>query len=78
VEAMDQTPEAAVQIGSLVLLKHSSAGGKVKTFVRTLTQKELIFLEQNRELLQAPEDLIKRLSEVNDSGNGKQDVGADQ
>jgi hypothetical protein len=55
--SLGNTPNAAFHIGSVLLLKCNGI-----PIVRTLTQKEMIHLEQNPHLLRKPEEILESLS----------------
>jgi len=67
ITAVKDTPNAAIQVGSILLIKLSGPNGAAIK-VRTLTQMELIHLENNQSLLDSPSDLLERLSDVCRSG----------
>nr|WP_294512068.1 hypothetical protein [uncultured Rhodopila sp.] len=67
--ALKDTPVAAVQVGSILIIKLPSANGPM-TQVRTLTQAELMQLENNQALLTSPESLLQRLSDACRSASG--------
>lgn len=60
-KAVASIPNAAIQAGSILLVKITSSTGPVVQ-VRTLTQRELIHLENNQRLLSSPADLLEKLS----------------
>jgi hypothetical protein len=62
-KAVENIPNAAIQAGSILLVKISSKSGPVIQ-VRTLTQRELIHLENNQKILSSPADLLEKLSEL--------------
>lgn len=62
-KAVESIPNAAIQAGSILLVKITSKSGPVIQ-VRTLTQRELIHLENNQKLLSSPADLLEKLSEL--------------
>ena len=53
-KALDGVHAAAVQIGSLLILKCTSDAGQAQIFTRTLTQDEIKALEIKPTLLTAP------------------------
>lgn len=61
ISSLEKIPNAAVQAGSLLLVKLTSQDGPVIQ-VRTLAQSELIQLENNQRLLSSPSDLFEKLS----------------
>lgn len=63
-KALDGTPRAVCQIGSILVLKLPGGDGKPSVVTRTLTQKEMILLEQNQHLMKSPEELLRALSDA--------------
>lgn len=61
IAALRETPHAAIQIGTLLIIKTTSAEGKSGIFVRTLSATELALIEANPGLLTAPHDILKML-----------------
>ena len=61
VKALDQTPDAIVQIDSLVLVKMTD-GAKARLIVRSLSQQELLNVQKSPDLLQDPGAMMKLLS----------------
>jgi hypothetical protein len=59
--ALKDIQNAAIQVGSILLIKQS-VGPMIQ--VRTLTQAELIHLENNQALLSSPHNLLERLSDI--------------
>ena len=62
-KAVASIPNAAIQAGSILLVKITSNNGPVVQ-VRTLTQRELIQFENNQGLLSSPADLLEKLSDL--------------
>jgi hypothetical protein len=60
--AVKDVPNCALQVGSIILIKETLPDQKSSIHVRTLTQSQLIFLENNQNLLRSPSDLLKQLS----------------
>ena len=52
---------AVVQIGSIVVLKFIDASGGARTVVRSLTQREMIYMEEHPELLKNPSDILQQI-----------------
>jgi hypothetical protein len=80
-KAIERVPTAAMQVGSILLIKYE-VSGKPLVQVRTLTQRELIQLEKNQDLLKSPADILERLSELCHRGsrsakNARQQNGID-
>jgi len=61
VKALDKVPNAAVQAGSVLVVKLTTPKGPVIQ-ARTLTQQEMVELENNQLLLQDPAEVLGRLS----------------
>jgi hypothetical protein len=62
-KAVENIPNAAVQVGSILLVKITSSNIP-QVQVRTLTQRELIHLENNQKLLKSPANILDRLTEL--------------
>ncbi|WP_370309595.1 hypothetical protein [Sinimarinibacterium flocculans] len=63
IEALNGTPTAAIQAGSVLVVKVTTAAGPMIQ-ARTLTQDEITQLENNQLLLQNPAEVLGRLSEA--------------
>lgn len=61
IEALDKVPNAAIQAGSVLVVKLTTPNGPVIQ-ARTLTQEEMVALENNQLLLQDPAKVLGRLS----------------
>jgi hypothetical protein len=61
VEAVKEIPNAAVQAGSLILVKITDEDGEPKIISRTLTLSEMMNLENDKTLMQSPKKLFQRL-----------------
>jgi hypothetical protein len=61
VGALDKVPNAAIQAGSVLVVKLTTPNGPVIQ-ARTLTQEEMVALENNQLLLQDPAKVLGRLS----------------
>ena len=61
IAALEHVHEAAAQIGSLIILKHTDADGRNCIVTRSLTLRELRVLELRPYLLQKPSDLLQAL-----------------
>jgi hypothetical protein len=55
-----------VLIGSVLVVRQLQADGHHNTFVRSLTQGELIHLEKHPHLLQSPKSILEALSKAGD------------
>ena len=63
IKALDKVPNAAVQAGSVLVVKLTTSAGPVIQ-ARTLTQHELEELESNQLLLQEPHQVLARLADA--------------
>lgn len=61
IKALDKVPNAAVQAGSVLVVKLTTPKGPVIQ-ARTLTQSEMVELENNQLLLQDPAEVLGKLS----------------
>ncbi|HHV48207.1 MAG TPA: hypothetical protein GXX56_04485 [Rhodocyclaceae bacterium] len=61
IKSLDKVPNAAVQAGSVLVVKLTTAKGPVIQ-ARTLSQDEMLQLENNQLLLQDPAEVLGRLS----------------
>jgi hypothetical protein len=64
IKALERTRNGAVQAGSVLVVKTTPAKGSPVIMARTLTQSEMIALENNQVLLQNPGELLGKLSEA--------------
>jgi hypothetical protein len=69
-KAVENVPNAAIQIGSILFVKldQSVCGQCIQ--VRNLSQRELIELEKNQHLLSSPHTILEKLSELCKVDNG--------
>ena len=63
IKALDKVPNAAVQAGSVLVVKLTTPKGPVIQ-ARTLSQDEMVQLENNQLLLQDPAEVLGRLSDA--------------
>lgn len=65
IAALEHTPQAVIQIGTLLLIKMTvdSAGS---IYVRTLSEKELALLSAHPDLFASPARLLSMLAEADD------------
>jgi hypothetical protein len=61
IKALDKVPNAAVQAGSVLVVKLTTPKGPVIQ-ARTLTQEEMVELENNQLLLQDPSEVLGKLA----------------
>lgn len=64
VASLSNTPNAIVQIGSILIIKVDGT-----PVVRNLTQTELSYLEHNRHLYKSPRQALEELSRLSDTPN---------
>lgn len=65
IESMGDS-DGIAQIGSVLVVKTTSRAGKSVIASRTMTTKEMIYLERHQELLMQPQKILKALSHCND------------
>jgi hypothetical protein len=63
IKCLEKVPNAAVQAGSVLVVKLTTSNGPVIQ-ARTLTQEEMIALENNQLLLQNPAEVLGKLNEA--------------
>lgn len=63
IKCLDKVPNAAVQAGSVLVVKLTNSNGPIIQ-ARTLTQEEMIALENNQLLLQNPSEVLGKLNEA--------------
>lgn len=63
INSLSQVDNAAIQIGSLLLVKVTN-GGTTSVHTRQMTQKEMIALEKNQSLMRKPEQIIQELEKL--------------
>jgi len=66
INSLEPTSSAVCQVGSVLILKKTDSNGS-NVIVRTMTQNEMIYLEQNQQLLHQPDEILLSLS--NDGTN---------
>ena len=64
IQALKGEDNAAIQLSSLLIVKRTDDNGKSVIATRTLTQKELVYLERNPSLVQNPKDILELLDSV--------------
>jgi hypothetical protein len=60
-KALDQIPDAVLQIGSLAIVKRTDSGIP-RVVARTLTQEELLIFKKTANILQDPSAMMKLLA----------------
>jgi hypothetical protein len=63
ISALDKVSSAAIQVGSIVIIKLPDPGGNPCIQARALSQRELIHLEKNPHLLKEPQKILDRLTD---------------
>ena len=63
INAIGPIPSAAIQSGSILLLK-LTVDGQATIQVRTLSQREMIVLENHQDLLDSPKDILGKLAKL--------------
>ena len=63
IQSIQPTPNAIIQIGSILIVKRTDKDGQSAVIVRNLTSKELITLDEQPSLLQDPNRILKVLEE---------------
>lgn len=61
ITALATTPNACIQVGSLLLVKGTRPDGQCAVVVRTLTTDELRSIEENQAILKRPEEVLEWL-----------------
>ncbi|KAA5532653.1 hypothetical protein F0919_17890 [Taibaiella lutea] len=70
-KSVENIPNAAIRIGSLIVVKVTNTDGEVNVQVRTLSIKELHLLNKRPDLLSKPSEILIALGkEINDSESG--------
>ena len=69
INAIGSIPSAAIQSGSILLLK-LTVDGQATIQVRTLSQREMIVLENHQDLLNSPKDILGKLAKLCEAGGG--------
>lgn len=63
ISALQNVPNACIQVGTLLLVKVTRQDGTCTVAVRTLTATELKRLEENQSALRRPEEILEMLGE---------------
>jgi hypothetical protein len=76
ISALDKVSSAAIQVGSLIIIKLTDSKGNPSIQARTLSPPEMIFLERNQDLLKAPNGILNNLAAFNrnELANGDDNV----
>jgi hypothetical protein len=69
IEALRGTPNAACQVGSVLVVKSTDAVHGERVVVRTLTVRQMMAIERDDQLLTDPQGLLKRLDAIDKSGD---------
>jgi hypothetical protein len=67
--SLENIPDAALQVGSILLVKYT-VNGKATVQVKTLSQTELLYIEKNQDVLKLPSTTFERLAKIS-KGNGE-------
>ena len=62
IKAVETQSAAAVQVGSLLIVKVPSPDGESQLAVKTLTQREMMMIERTPELMKTPDELLAALN----------------
>jgi hypothetical protein len=65
ISALEKVSSAAIQVGSIVIIKLPDSDGNSCIQARTLSQQELMLLEKNPNLLKEPRKILDRLADFN-------------
>ena len=65
ISALDKVSSAAIQVGSIVIIKLPDPDGNSCIQARALSQQELMHLEKNPHLLKEPNKILDQLAEFN-------------
>lgn len=63
IKSLENTPNAACQIGSLLIVKVTDKKAGACVQVRTMTPSEMILLEKNKDLLKDPKNILDGLNQ---------------
>ena len=69
IEALRATPNAVCQIGSVLVVKTTDPVHGERIATKTLTQKQMIAIEQNDLILRDPRAILKVLSDITEGEN---------
>ena len=64
IASLEKTPQAVIQIGTVLLIKLRDSKGQSTVIVRTLNMRQMMMLERNVDLMTRPLELIAALGEV--------------
>jgi hypothetical protein len=64
--ALENTPNAVIQVGELLLVKYDG-----ETLVRSLSGRELRYLEKNKEVFSSPSKALEALNQLGVSAGGR-------
>lgn len=70
--ALGNVSSAVIQIGSLIIIKLPDSASDPHILIRNLSTQELIFLENNQDLLKSPQELLSNLTQYNRGKTRKQ------
>jgi hypothetical protein len=64
IASIKDEPAAAIQIGSILVLKHFDEAGQSQLVVRSLTKRQMMYIEDHPHIMKAPAELIEALNDV--------------
>lgn len=64
IKAIENTPNAVAQFGSLLIVKLTDNNGRCSVFTRDLSIKEMEYIESNPELTRNPQIILEKLSKL--------------
>jgi hypothetical protein len=64
IKALEVVPNATINCGSILLVKTNDEKNDFCIQARTLTQKEMVCLEKNQNILKSPHDVLEKLSKI--------------
>lgn len=65
--SLNDIDHAALLIGSVLLIKYKNDNNEYIVQARTLTPKEMIYLEKNQQILSSPKNILSSLADFNQS-----------
>ena len=69
IQSLKDVENAAIQIGSILVIKCTNSEGKQQICVRTLTTKEMIYIEEHPEIIKDPRSIVAKLSKAKEYEN---------
>ena len=62
-QSLKDVPNAVCQIGSILIIKVTDSPSGPRVFTRSLTTREMIYLERNQHLLREPQTILESLAQ---------------